>query len=100
MKNEQSRQDMENGHQNELPKKGQNPNDPPNKHTQQGQYNRSLQRRYAQSQRVAIGHVGKPGTELPYQPKTFGVRLEFKFACYILQKFMHCEFGLIQNNIV
>ena len=30
---------MEHGHQNELPKKGQNPNDPPNKHTQQGQDN-------------------------------------------------------------
>jgi len=26
-KNQQSRQDMQHGHQNEMPKKGQNPND-------------------------------------------------------------------------
>jgi len=32
-KNQQSRQDMQHGHQNEPPKKGQNPNDPQNKHT-------------------------------------------------------------------
>jgi hypothetical protein len=33
-KNQQSRQDMQHGHQNETPKKGQNPNDPQNKHAQ------------------------------------------------------------------
>ena len=31
-KNQQSRQDMQHGHQNAIPKKGQNPNDPQNKH--------------------------------------------------------------------
>ncbi len=36
-KNQQSRQDMQHGHQNEPAKKGQNPNDPQNKHAQRGQ---------------------------------------------------------------
>jgi len=39
MKNEQSRQDVQHGHQNEPPKKRQSPNDPQNKHTQHGQDN-------------------------------------------------------------
>jgi hypothetical protein len=34
-KNQQSRQDMQHGHQNQEPKKGQSPNDPQNKHAQQ-----------------------------------------------------------------
>jgi hypothetical protein len=34
-KNQQSRQDNQHGHQNEPPKKGQNPNDPQNRQTQQ-----------------------------------------------------------------
>jgi hypothetical protein len=34
-KNQQSRQDMQHGHQNQEPKKGQSPNDPENKHIQQ-----------------------------------------------------------------
>jgi len=34
-KNQQSRQDNQHGHQNQEPKKGQNPNDPQNKHAQQ-----------------------------------------------------------------
>ena len=34
-KNQQSRQDTQHGHQNEPPKKGQNPNDPQNKQTYQ-----------------------------------------------------------------
>ena len=38
-KNQKSRQDMQHGHQNEEPKKGQNPNDPKNKDTQHGQTN-------------------------------------------------------------
>ena len=39
MKHEQNRQDMQHGHQNEPPKKGQSPNDPQNKHGQHGQDN-------------------------------------------------------------
>jgi hypothetical protein len=37
--NQQSRQDTQHGHQNEPPKKGQNPNDPQNRHAQHGQDN-------------------------------------------------------------
>ncbi len=36
-KNQQSRQDLQHGHQNQEPKKGQSPNDPKNKHAQQEQ---------------------------------------------------------------
>ncbi len=36
-KNQQSRQDLQHGHQNQEPKKGQSPNDPQNKHAQQAQ---------------------------------------------------------------
>jgi hypothetical protein len=36
-KSQQSRQDMQHGHQNEVPKKGQSPNDPQNKHVEHPQ---------------------------------------------------------------
>ena len=36
-KNQQSRQDNQHGHQNEPPKKGQNPNDPKNRQAEHSQ---------------------------------------------------------------
>jgi len=63
-KNQQSRQDTQHGHQNEPPKKGQNPNDPQNKHTQEHSQKQGVNDSKEAQQRQGIGTAhdkeGKP----------------------------------------
>jgi len=55
MNKDQSRQDMQHGHQNEPPKKGQNPNDPQNKHMQDNPRKQGVNDSKEGQQRQGIG---------------------------------------------
>ena len=54
-KNQQSRQDNQHSHQNEPPKKGQNPNDPQNKHAQDNPQNQDVNDTKQGQKRQGIG---------------------------------------------
>jgi hypothetical protein len=54
-KSQQSRQDMQHGHQNEPPKKGQNPNDPQNRHAQDNPQKQGVNDSKEGEQRQGIG---------------------------------------------
>jgi len=65
-KNQQSRQDMQHGHQNEVPKKGQDPNDPQNRkaeHSQKQGVNDSKEGQQRQGIGTPQDHNEKPKDE-------------------------------------
>lgn len=70
--NQKSRQDLQHGHQNEPPKKGQNPNDPQNKHTRDNPEKQGVNDSKEGQERRGIGtphdKAGKPLQDTEEKP--------------------------------